>query len=174
VEHPFDWLLTANRRSWNDAVGIEHLYEQPNTAGEVGMAAVPSTIGRPVLRPLVDENDRLRILADRDAGGRRRGGEPNAAARKTSARRRLGTVAAVCGLAGLWFGTGALAASPERATTTSPAVVAGVVYVVRPGDTLDSIAESLVARRDVPALVHSLARELHGDPLRPGTILRVP
>ena len=91
------------------------------------------------------------------------------------ARRRLGTLAAVCGLVGLWFGTGALAAPPSAKTTPALSVVAGAVYVARAGDTLESVAQSLVPRRDVPSLVHYLAIELHGGAsLRPGTVLRVP
>jgi LysM repeat protein len=174
VEHPFVWSLTSNRRSWNDAEWNEHLYEQDD-AGEVEMAAVPSTIGCPADRKSIGSTERLRVVRDPVVAGEQ---IPDvgryARARKAAARRRLGTLCAVVGLVGLWFGTGALGGSQNVAPNTALSVAPGTVYVVRAGDTLQSIAENLVPRRDVLALVHSLAREVHGDSLRPGTVLRIP
>jgi hypothetical protein len=171
VEHPFDESLTPNRRSWDDAVRTEHLYDQPVTAGEVEMAAVP--IERSVRRPYAETRHRLRLV---DAGihGERAGSGRARSPQRAATRRRLGTLAAVCGLVGLWFGTGALTTSSRPEITPTPRVASGEVYVVRAGDTLVSIAESLVPRRDVPALVRLLALELRGNFLRPGTVLRLP
>lgn len=138
------------------------------------MAAVPSTIGRPALRPPIG-SAALRLVGEREVvGGQIADVGRTARAQKTAARRRLGTLAAVCGLVGLWFGTGALAGSQTAAPKAVFGVAPGAVYVVRVGDTLQSIAQSLVPRREVPQLVHSLARELHGDSLRPGSVLRIP
>ncbi|MGB9113271.1 MAG: hypothetical protein WCF24_11160 [Acidimicrobiales bacterium] len=136
------------------------------------MAAVPSTIGRPVLRPPVEGTGRLRLVGDEIGGAT--GMDRGARSRKKMARRRLGTVAAVCCLVGLWFGTGVLAQSPRAEPPPALRTAAGAVYVVRAGDTLESIAQSLVPRRDVPALVHSFAVELRGASFRPGTELRIP
>jgi hypothetical protein len=139
------------------------------------MAAMPSIVGRPALRENPRAIGRLRIV--RDSGpraevaiDRRRAARPQ----QRAARRRLGTFAAVCGLVGLWFGTGALAGSPSATPKPSLTVASGRVYVVRAGDTLQSIALSLAARSEAPALVRSLAKELNGKSLRPGMVLRVP
>lgn len=138
------------------------------------MAAVPSTVGRPALRPPTGAAARLRLVSDRKVLNGQILPIGRTAQQKAAARRRLGTLAAVCGLVGLWFGTGALAGSQTAAPKTAFGVAPGAVYVVRVGDTLQSIAERLVPRREIPQLVHSLAKELHGDPLRPGRVLRIP
>jgi LysM domain len=175
VEHPFDRSLTPNRRSWNDAAGTEHLYGPKNRTREVEMAAVPSTIGRTALRQEVRPTDRLRLVRDAEfATGQIADTRRSAPIHQRAARRRLGTLAAVCGLVALWFGTGALAGTPGATPKPSLSIASGRVYVVRSGDTLESIAQSLVPRRDVSALMGSLARQLHGKVLRPGTVLRVP
>lgn len=175
MEHPFDQSLTANRRSWDDANRIEHLYEQAERAGEVEMAAVPSTIERPDRRRPTEATGRFRLVGVGASSGAGIA-DPRriARARPTAARRRLGTLAAVCGLVGLWFGTGALTGAPSAAERPVLSVSPGRVYVVRAGDSLASIAKGIAPARDVPALVRLLARELHGGSLRPGTVLRIP
>jgi hypothetical protein len=174
VEHPFDGSLTANTCSWNDSREGEHLYEKPDEVGEVAMAAVPSTIRPATYRPRIEAaGRRLRVATDEQPANAGHGPSRRALSDHSAARRRLSTFAAVLGLAGLWFGTGALASSGAPAKARL-AVVPGAVYVVRAGDSVGSIARSLAPEREVPALVRSLREELHGNPLRPGMVLRVP
>ena len=92
------------------------------------------------------------------------------------ARRLLAASATVATLVGLWFGTGVLATAQHAATpvTRAPHVAAGLVYVVKPGDTLWSIATSLLPRQDPTTVVAALRSELHGGTLRPGAVLRLP
>lgn len=136
------------------------------------MAAVPNTIRPATYHPRIDPAEgRLRIVTDPDRAGR--GDTPARRRERTAARRRLSTLAAVVGLVGLWFGTGALASGGPPAKPRL-SVVSGTVYVVRAGDSLGSIARSVVPRREVPAVIRSLREELGGNQLRPGMVLRVP
>ncbi|MGA8295508.1 MAG: LysM peptidoglycan-binding domain-containing protein [Acidimicrobiales bacterium] len=167
--------MTANRRSWNDATRSEHVYEGADTAGEVQMAAVPSTIGRSERRAPVVTRDRLRLVTRADETFGHRIDDRRAAVRRRAlARRRLTTLAAVGGLVGLWFGTGALASTQNVAAKPALTVAAGSVYVVRVGDSVASIAKAVAPRRDVSIVVRELERELHDRSLRPGMVLRVP
>lgn len=91
--------------------------------------------------------------------------------RATIGRQVGGALAALVAFAGLWFGAGAL-----RATQNAPAGAGGreIVYVARPGDTLWAIATRLDPAGDPVEVVATLAAELHGAALRPGTVLTVP
>ena len=138
------------------------------------MVAVPSTIGRPARRQTLAPRDRLQLVCVDEIVLEGAPVQSTSRSPRALARRRLGTLAAVCGLVGLWLGTGALASTPGAAPLPLLRVAPGAVYVVRAGDTLESIAERLAPRREVPALVHAFADELHGGALRPGAVLRVP
>ncbi len=65
-------------------------------------------------------------------------------------------------------------------TTTGAAAGPGMIqagttdYVVRPGDTLWSIAADLAPGRDERPLVDQLARETHGAALYPGEVIPLP
>ncbi len=65
-------------------------------------------------------------------------------------------------------------------TTTGAAAGPGMIqagttdYVVRPGDTLWSIAANLAPGRDERPLVDQLARETHGASLYPGEVIPLP
>jgi nucleoid-associated protein YgaU len=72
-------------------------------------------------------------------------------------------------LAGLWVGAAAL-----RSTENGVGASRAVVYVVRPGDTLWAIATRLDPAGDPEQVAAMLGAELHGAPLRPGTVLTVP
>jgi nucleoid-associated protein YgaU len=139
------------------------------------MAAMPSFVGRSAPRHSPTVADRLRLVDDPRARAESTTGHSRASRpqQTAAARRRLGTLAAVCALVALWFGTGALAGSPSAAQRPSLTVASGTVYVVRAGDTLESIAHSLANKSAVSALARTLAKELHGKPLRPGMVLRV-
>jgi nucleoid-associated protein YgaU len=81
-------------------------------------------------------------------------------------------------LAGLWWGAGALtglrpaAAAGQRAP--GAALVAGQSYVVRPGDTLWSIALRLDPAGDPRPVVDQLESELGSATLQPGEVLQLP
>jgi hypothetical protein len=81
----------------------------------------------------------------------------------------------VLALAVRWLGGGPLTASepvPDR-----PALVAvsnGDGYVVRPGDTIWSLARRVQPEGDVRPLVHALSAARHGAPLRAGEHIILP
>jgi hypothetical protein len=92
-------------------------------------------------------------------------------------RRLLPGVATLAVLAGLWAGVGALSAvhRPQPgAIPGSTRTAAGLVYVVRPGDTLWSIAARLVPNGDPRPVVADLQQQLHGAPPQPGEHLVLP
>lgn len=139
------------------------------------MAAVSQAIGQPGFGPVVSR-PRLRVVTD---ATRHAPPERVASIRSIEATRRSHRLASaavtVAALCGLWFATGALAPSAHQAP--SPGAIHahhGLVYVVRPGDTLWSIATNVVGSKDSGAVVASLRAELHGAVLRPGTVLRLP
>lgn len=116
--------------------------------------------GRPALR-LVPGG----LAETRPSPGHRRG-------------RRAPLLACVALVVGVWFGAGALrsAATPSHLATIPGAEVSGGVahYVVRPGDTLWSIASRLDPGGDPRPIVDELAAELHGAPLEAGMSLTLP
>lgn len=83
----------------------------------------------------------------------------------------------VAALAAVGAALGRLGEPPPSAGA-APAVpfrpVARASYVVQPGDTLWQIARSLQPSGDVRPLVHRLAEERHGAPLRTGERLVLP
>lgn len=94
-------------------------------------------------------------------------------------RGRLAPLLACVGLVvGVWFGAGALrsADAPSRFVTIPGAEVSDGVthYVVRPGDTLWSIASRLDPGGDPRPIVDELAAELRGAPLEAGMSLTLP
>lgn len=72
--------------------------------------------------------------------------------------------------------TGAAASSPAPATSSAPAMspAGAAVWVVRPGDTLWSIARSVQPHGDERGLVDRLDAELHGATLYPGEVVPLP
>lgn len=115
------------------------------------------------------------------------GGEPVAGppqrkvhppSRPAGLRRALPVLATVAALVGMWFGADALVSAggpPQLAHLQgSQKVAGGYAYVVRPGDTLWSIAARLDPSGDPRPLVDRLAGELHGAALQPGEVLVVP
>jgi hypothetical protein len=80
-------------------------------------------------------------------------------------------------LVGLWFGTGALSGpAPGRLIPPAgaSAVHGGFRYIVRPGDTVWSIASGMEPGRDPRPLVDRIDSELRGGTLRVGTVLYLP
>lgn len=80
-------------------------------------------------------------------------------------------------LLGIWFGAGALSSTHQQPTAVvagSTPVAGGYSYVVRPGDSLWSIATSLNPTGDPRPIVDELASELHGAPLQAGVTLHLP
>ena len=146
------------------------------------MAAVSQPICRPGYRTEIAVPRRLHVLTDATC-------EESAASewvapiraigatRRFSKKRRrfASTAASVAALTGLWIGTGALA--PGARTATRPAelqTASGLVYIVKPGDTLWSIASAIATGKDAAAIVGALRAELHGASLRPGSVLKLP
>lgn len=92
-------------------------------------------------------------------------------------RRLLPGVATLAALAGIWVGAAALSATHDRPLTVLPGsakVAGGYSYVVRPGDTIWSIASRLDPGGDPRPLVARLESQLHGRSLQPGMKLLVP
>ena len=84
-------------------------------------------------------------------------------------RRLLPGVATLAALAGMWAGARVLSAAHARPLAVLPGSVkapGGYVYVVRPGDTLWSIATRLDPSGDPRPLVAQLEAEVHGDDTR--------
>ncbi|MDA8288965.1 MAG: LysM peptidoglycan-binding domain-containing protein [Actinomycetota bacterium] len=107
------------------------------------------------------------------------GGLADAEPARVRRRGRLAPLLACVALVGaVWFGAGALrsADTPSPLATLPGAQVFGGVahYVVRPGDTLWSIASQLVPGGDPRPIVDELASELHGAPLEAGMTLTLP
>ncbi|HXY46093.1 MAG TPA: LysM peptidoglycan-binding domain-containing protein [Acidimicrobiales bacterium] len=102
---------------------------------------------------------------------------PHAAIKPRGLRRLLPGVATLAALAGIWAGAGVLASSHARPLAVLPGSVkvpGGYMYVVRPGDTLWSIATRLDPGGDPRSLVAQLAAEVPGGTLQPGARLRLP
>jgi Tfp pilus assembly protein FimV len=92
---------------------------------------------------------------------------------RTYVRRRLVALAAALGVVAALSGpiSGALGVVGHEA-----AFVSSRTYVVRPGDTLWSIAASVSPHRDPREVIHDLdaLNQAPVDPLRPGMVLTVP
>jgi hypothetical protein len=58
--------------------------------------------------------------------------------------------------------------------TSGQRTVAAQAWVVRPGDTIWSIAESIQASGDVRPLVDRLSQEVGNAPLYPGEVIQLP
>jgi hypothetical protein len=93
-------------------------------------------------------------------------------------RRVLPGAATLAVLAASWFGVGALGKSSHPAriheVPGSVRVAGGFAYVVKPGDTLWSIASRAEPGADPRPLVDRLQAELHGQELQPGDRLLIP
>jgi hypothetical protein len=92
-------------------------------------------------------------------------------------RRLLPGVATLAVLAGVWAGAGMLATlhrPPLVVLSGSVKTPAGYVYVVRPGDTLWSIAARLQPGGDPRVLVAQLETQVRGTTLVPGSRLVLP
>jgi hypothetical protein len=107
------------------------------------------------------------------------GASPAPAGRRTRRHRRfVPGLLTVAVLVGLWLGTGALTALRPKpasgARLAGASLVGGQRYVVRPGDTLWSIAVALDPSGDPRPLVDDLEAELRGSTLQPGETLVLP
>jgi hypothetical protein len=92
-------------------------------------------------------------------------------------RRLLPGVATLAALAGIWAGAGVLSSTQSHPLAVLPGSVkspGGYMYVVKPGDTLWTIATRLDPSGDPRPLVAQLARQVHGGELLPGSRLAVP
>jgi LysM repeat protein len=92
-------------------------------------------------------------------------------------RRLLPGAATIVALSGLWAGAAMLATAQRPSLAVLPGSVktpAGYVYVVRPGDTLWSIAARLQPGGDPRVLVTELERQVPGATLVPGSRLVLP
>lgn len=99
------------------------------------------------------------------------------AAEPRGLRRLLPGVATLAALAGIWAGAGLLATVHRPPLGVLPGSVktpAGYVYVVRPGDTLWSIASRLQPGGDPRVLVAKLERQVSAGTLEPGSRLMLP
>ena len=83
----------------------------------------------------------------------------------------IGAVAAVRTAVGA-FGGGPLTSPESSIVDARPAAAAS--YVVRPGDTLWSIAKALHPSGDLRPYVDRLATRMHGQPLQPGQRITLP
>jgi nucleoid-associated protein YgaU len=73
------------------------------------------------------------------------------------------------------IGGGPLPTTGAAATSAGPMIQAGArQYVVRPGDTVWSIANALDHGGDERPLVDALVKELHGATLYPGQVVTLP
>jgi hypothetical protein len=89
-------------------------------------------------------------------------------------RRRTVAFGGVAGLVlGGWMGVQALVAGAQGALGATQPIAAHVV-VVKPGDTLWSIALASGAKGDIRPLVDELSAEVHGEPLRVGERIVIP
>jgi Tfp pilus assembly protein FimV len=96
-------------------------------------------------------------------------------ARTRGWRRFLPGAATLVAVCAVWFGASALAgAGGQGGQSTVASASAGSVYVVKPGDTLLSIALRLDPSGDPRQVVALLAADLHGAPLRAGDHLALP
>lgn len=128
----------------------------------VGYSARPRT-GRSHLRLVADHDARVPLAPP--------------ARRRSPLRRLLPGIATVAVLVGTWFGAGALAGAGSPGLSQLPGttrVPGGYAYVVRPGDTLWSIATRLDPAGDPGPLVARLTAELHTTTLTPGSVIVVP
>jgi hypothetical protein len=94
-------------------------------------------------------------------------------------RRFLPGAATLVAVGGVWLGASMLAASgtapsPPGGVSAASSLSAGQSYVVKPGDTLRSIALRLDPASDPRPVVALLALQLHGVPLRAGDRLTLP
>jgi len=86
-------------------------------------------------------------------------------------RRRLAVVAVMLGLI---LGVASFGRQADATPTAEAQAAAVVLVVVQPGDTLWTIAESLVNNADPRPLVAELTEIAGGSSIQPGQLLRVP
>lgn len=86
-------------------------------------------------------------------------------------RRRLAAVAIV---AGLVLGLASFGRQADATPTAEAQAADAVLVVVQPGDTLWTIAESLVEGADPRPLVAELSEIAGGASIQPGQLLRIP
>ena len=86
-------------------------------------------------------------------------------------RRRLAVVAVVVGLV---LGLASFGRQADATPTADARAAEAVLVVVQPGDTLWTIAESLVDGADPRPLVAELSEIAGGASIQPGQLLRVP
>ncbi len=140
-------------------------------------------------RPLCDHNP---SLSDRAVSEPRRCSRPltaragdrraevrsrRVASRSRGLQRLLPGAATLAIVAAVWVGAGALSSLHHQALVIPAAAVrvhGGYVYVVRPGDTLWSIASEMEPSGDPRPLVAKLQQQLHGAELVAGDELRLP
>ncbi|MGH9294231.1 MAG: LysM peptidoglycan-binding domain-containing protein [Acidimicrobiales bacterium] len=136
-------------------------------APSLGSSAVPS---RAPLASSGSKQGRLTVRAPRPSG------ERVAASRPRGLRRLLPGAATLAALGGLWIGASAVGGHQHADKVLAGSVRSGhgYVYVVRPGDTLWSIASRLQPGGDPRPLVADLESQLGGAALLPGDRLHLP
>jgi hypothetical protein len=132
-------------------------------------------------RQRVQAQRHLRLVTEQIVEPREDGvaGRPRRAAQRRAVLRRrlLASTTSVGLLAALWLGAGALTSLRSHPVVRLPGAVAvgdHSLYVVRPGDTLWSIASAVEPTSDPRALMDQLATQLHGRTLVPGLRLTLP
>lgn len=155
---------------------------RPPSAGR-GFAPAPIELTEPPARPSErqDADSSSRSRSNRRAAARVSRPRPKAHTALIGARglrRLLPGAATLAVFAGAWLGVGALAASDHPVSVDrlpgSVPVHGGFAYVVRPGDTLWSIASRVEPGSDPRPLVDQLQSQLHGQVLQPGDRLILP
>jgi hypothetical protein len=100
---------------------------------------------------------------------------PARPARTRGWRRFLPGAATLVAVCAVWFGASALVgASGQGGEPSVASPSAGSVYVVKPGDTLLSIALRFDSSGNPRQVVALLTADLHGAPLRAGDHLTLP
>lgn len=137
----------------------------PYVSGQPGRRVAPPA-RRPVRHPA-------------SAGSRAAGRPRNARLESRGLRRYLPGAATLVTVAGVWLGASMLASSgsvgaEHPGVSAGSALYAGENYVVKPGDTLQSIAVRLEPGADSRPVVALLSLQLHGAPLKAGDHLTLP
>ncbi len=111
------------------------------------------------------------ISAPHDTGFAPQLAAPAPVSAETFRRRRLAVVAIV---AGLILGLASFGRQADATPSAEAQAAEAVLVVVQPGDTLWTIAESLVEGADPRPLVAELSDIAGGAAIQPGQLLRIP